>query len=50
MNGSTYYDTAVTAVLGAAGNFRMSGEVGAVYARLKSSANVTATATICGKS
>lgn len=45
----TYYDTASTVVLGAAGDFHVSLSTGAKYVRLKSSNNRTVTATITAK-
>ncbi len=48
-NGVNYYDGPNQA-LGAAGDFRIDATVGARYARLKSSAAATITATLAGKS
>lgn len=48
-DGNTWYDTQLTQVLAGAGDFAISGDIGARYVRLKSSANVNATATIAAK-
>lgn len=47
-DGTNYYD-GPTQVLGGAGNFRIDATMGCEYARLKSSASVTATATLAAK-
>ncbi len=48
-DGETFYDTQLAQVLAGAGNFCILGTIGARFIRLKSSADVTATATISAK-
>lgn len=48
-DGTNYYDTQVTQVLAGAADFAVSATVAARYVRLKSSASVTATATLSAK-
>lgn len=48
-DGTTFYDTTITQVLAAAGNFAIQATVGARFVRLKSSAGVNATASIQAK-
>lgn len=48
-DGTNWYDSQINQVLSGAGNFCLNATVGARFVRLKSSADVTATATISAK-
>lgn len=48
-DGTTWYDSQSTQVLAGAADFCIHATIGARYVRLKSSANITATATLAGK-